>query len=100
NLLTDAGMAPGLLIQDNLIGTSQFQNGTDQGNAGQGINFDVRETSMIEGLHILSNAISFNGAGGVNFERRDNVTVDDFLIDDKRIELNTGNGIRMSANNS
>ncbi|MEW4490503.1 hypothetical protein AB1L42_20625 [Thalassoglobus sp. JC818] len=92
-------VTPGLLIENNLIGVDEF--GMVGANATTGINFDVRESSTIDGLHILNNTISNaqNGGDGIRFNRIDDVVVNDFFIDENIIENNGDDGIDITAEN-
>jgi hypothetical protein len=100
-IIDDPGAGdPGLLIRNNLIGTDALTAGANLGNSGFGINFNVQEQSVIEGVEIVENAISFNGNGGIEFQRRDFVEVNDFFINTNFIEFNNGHGINLEGRNS
>jgi hypothetical protein len=88
---------PGLLIQNNRIGVNAM--GAADGNAGNGITFQLEEQSRIDGLHIFDNVVSNNEIDGLNLRRLDQVAITSFQILRNEITDNADDGIELVAQN-
>ncbi|MBX3437505.1 MAG: right-handed parallel beta-helix repeat-containing protein, partial [Planctomycetaceae bacterium] len=101
NTLTSGGADPGLLIRNNRIGVTAAN--AVAGNAGDGIDFQVEERSVISGLHVHDNRVENNGiptfGDGLNFRRVDEVVVNDFQILRNTFNRNGDDGVEILGQN-